>query len=162
MRSMSVLSTAYFKARPSIMGKIIHPSSEEIRSAREAVGLTQTEASRLVRGTLRTWQGWETASGPSARKMHPGLFELFLMKVGRFCSTQELSMSEPLPPPYLSPNAPTIETVLASADTSHFLRNALLTCLDRDPVDAANDAQLLADLLRQRADRIAAACFKID
>lgn len=61
-------------------------------------------------------------------------------------------MSEPLPPPYMASNSPTIESVLASPGTSHFLRNALLTCLDRSPADAAHDAQILATLLRRRAE----------
>lgn len=143
------------------MNETISPSAEEIRAAREAVGLTQTDASRLVCGTLRTWQGWETASGPSARKMHPGLWELFLVKVGRFCLNKELVVSETRAN-YQVSNAPTVESVIASPATSHFLRNALLSCLDRDPVDAANDAEILAKLLRERADQVAAVCLKID
>lgn len=63
---------------------------------------------------------------------------------------------------YQVSNAPTVESVIASPATSHFLRNALLSCLDRDPVDAANDAEILAKLLRERADQVAAVCLKID
>lgn len=36
-----------------------NPSPEQIRATREAVGLTQTAAARLVNATLRAWQGWE-------------------------------------------------------------------------------------------------------
>lgn len=58
------------------------PTPAEVRAAREAAGLTQTEAARLVHGTLRGWQGWEASpTDPGARRMHPGLWELFCGKV---------------------------------------------------------------------------------
>lgn len=57
------------------------PAPDEVRAARDAAGLTQTQAATLVHGTLRAWQGWEAPEGePSARRMHPGLWELFLLK----------------------------------------------------------------------------------
>lgn len=57
------------------------PLPAEVRAAREKAGLTQTEAAALVHGTLRAWQGWEAPTGqPDARKMHPGLWELFQLK----------------------------------------------------------------------------------
>lgn len=56
------------------------PAPTEVRDARRQAGLTQTEAAELVRGTLRAWQGWEASEGPSARRMHPGLWELFQLK----------------------------------------------------------------------------------
>lgn len=40
-----------------------NPSPEQIRATREAAGLTQTAAARLVNSTLRAWQGWEAPSG---------------------------------------------------------------------------------------------------
>ena len=62
-------------------GPFSTPTPVEIRAAREAAGLTQTEAAELVRGTLRAWQGWEAPAGqPDARRMHPGLWELFQLK----------------------------------------------------------------------------------
>lgn len=39
--------------------------------------LTQSEAARVVGSKLRTWQQWEAGS----RKMHPGLWELFNIKI---------------------------------------------------------------------------------
>jgi len=36
-----------------------HPSTEEIRAAREAAGLSQTAAGARVHAPLRTWQDWE-------------------------------------------------------------------------------------------------------
>lgn len=52
------------------------PTPEEIKSARERAGLTQTQAAYLVHGTMRAWQEWEAGN----RKMHPGLWELFNIK----------------------------------------------------------------------------------
>lgn len=42
---------------------------------------------------------------------------------------------------------PTIDEVLADLATSGWMKNALLSALSRDPVDAANDAELLYQLL---------------
>lgn len=53
------------------------PAPAEIRAAREAAGLTQTQAAHLVHGTLRAWQEWEAGN----RRMHPGLWELFRLKL---------------------------------------------------------------------------------
>jgi putative transcriptional regulator len=62
-------------------GPSANPAPEEVRAAREAAGLTQTQAAALVYGTLRAWQGWEAPQGqPDARRMHPGLWELFRIK----------------------------------------------------------------------------------
>ena len=55
------------------------PAPAEILAAREAAGLTQTEAAAVIYSTLRTWQDWEAG----ARRMHPGLFELFQLKTKR-------------------------------------------------------------------------------
>lgn len=38
--------------------------------------------------------------------------------------------------------------------TSTWLKNSLTTALNRDPVDAVNDAELLAMVLGHRADKI--------
>ena len=55
------------------------PSPAEVRAAREAAGLTQTEAAAAIYSTLRTWQDWEAGKA----RMHPGLWELFGLKVAR-------------------------------------------------------------------------------
>lgn len=57
-------------------GPSANPSPEEVRAAREAAGLTQTEAAALIHCTLRGWQEWEAGN----RRMHPGLWELFRIK----------------------------------------------------------------------------------
>jgi DNA-binding transcriptional regulator YiaG len=53
-----------------------NPSPEEIKSARLAAGLTQTQAARLVHGTCRMWQYWEAGE----RRMHPAIWQLFLLR----------------------------------------------------------------------------------
>lgn len=60
------------------------PTPAEIKAARETAGLTQTEAAAKIGGTLKAWQNYEadTSSGEH-RRMHPGLFELFLIKTGQ-------------------------------------------------------------------------------
>lgn len=49
---------------------------------------------------------------------------------------------------------PTIDQILADPSASLWLRNALLAALSRDPVDAANDADVLARLLDRRCREI--------
>lgn len=55
------------------------PEPAEIAAARATAGLTQTEAAEKIHGTLRSWQDYEGGQ----RRMHPGLFELFLIKTGQ-------------------------------------------------------------------------------
>jgi hypothetical protein len=42
---------------------------------------------------------------------------------------------------------PSAQEILSDPACSHWLRNALATALKRDPVDAANDADVLANVL---------------
>jgi hypothetical protein len=53
-------------------------------------------------------------------------------------------------PTYHLPAAPDAEALLASASASFWLKDALRAALQRDPVDAANDAELLAAVLASR------------
>ena len=53
------------------------PSPVEIKEARVAAGLTQTEAAALVLSKMRSWQNWESG----VREMHPAVWELFQIKV---------------------------------------------------------------------------------
>lgn len=58
-----------------------NPTPAEVRAAREKAGLTQTQAAQVIYSTLSAWQKWESEEGAAeARRMHPGLFELFLIK----------------------------------------------------------------------------------
>jgi hypothetical protein len=46
---------------------------------------------------------------------------------------------------------PSISELLASHSVSHWLKAALSSAVDRDPVDAARDSELLAAVLVARA-----------
>ena len=59
-----------------------NPTPAEVRSAREAAGLTQVQAAALVHASARNWQQWEQEEGANVRRMHPGLWELFRLKTG--------------------------------------------------------------------------------
>jgi hypothetical protein len=48
------------------------------------------------------------------------------------------------------PRLPTVEELLSDPSTSFWVRNALTSALLRDPVDAANDAEILARLLDEQ------------
>jgi len=49
---------------------------------------------------------------------------------------------------------PSIDAVLADPAASYWLKTALRSALGRDPVDAANDSEVLARLLVERCDKI--------
>lgn len=53
-----------------------NPTPAEIRAARVAAGLTQTEAGAVIYCAMRTWQDWELGN----RRMHPAFWELWKMK----------------------------------------------------------------------------------
>lgn len=57
-------------------GPASNPAPEAIRAAREAAGMTQTEAALLVHASLRAWQQWESGD----RRMNPGLWSLFRIR----------------------------------------------------------------------------------
>ena len=57
-----------------------NPTHAEVRAARKAAGLTQAQAAALVYATPRNWQQWEQQEGANVRRMHPGLWELFIIK----------------------------------------------------------------------------------
>ena len=59
--------------------KIKPPSPTEIRTARVAAGLTQTQAATLVMASMRGWQDWEHGK----RSMPPGLWYLFRLLTGQ-------------------------------------------------------------------------------
>ncbi|WP_093255386.1 hypothetical protein [Rubrimonas cliftonensis] len=50
-----------------------------------------------------------------------------------------------------------LESVLSDYAASFWLKHALRTALDRDPIDAARDAEILARVLAERCDTILAA-----
>lgn len=56
-----------------------NPTPDEIFGVRINAKLTQQQAAEIVHSGLRTWQQWEAGD----RRMHPALFELFLLKTGQ-------------------------------------------------------------------------------
>jgi hypothetical protein len=49
---------------------------------------------------------------------------------------------------------PGIDEVLVDPAASYWLKTALRSALGRDPVDAANDSEILARLLEERCNQI--------
>ncbi len=58
------------------------------------------------------------------------------------------------------PNHDEIPQLLADPGLSDWFKRALRSALERDPVDAANEAELLCDVLDQRARAVAAEALK--
>lgn len=63
--------------RSRVKSPASNPEPESILAARTNAGLTQTQAAELIYSALRTWQQWEAGD----RRMHPGLWELFNIKI---------------------------------------------------------------------------------
>ena len=55
------------------------PTPADVKSARAAVGLTQTQAAALIYKKLLAWQRYESGN----RSMDVALYELFLIKTGQ-------------------------------------------------------------------------------
>jgi DNA (cytosine-5)-methyltransferase 1 len=64
-----------------------NPSTEEIRAARDALGLTQQEAAKVVHSSLNAWQQWEQG----VRRMHPAFWNLFQLKTKRTLKAAQAS-----------------------------------------------------------------------
>jgi hypothetical protein len=56
--------------------------------------------------------------------------------------------------PFETSDLPEIDEVLADPAASYWLKDALRSALPRDPVDAANDSDVLARLLERRCRAI--------
>jgi transcriptional regulator with XRE-family HTH domain len=54
------------------------PSPDQLKLTRNSLGYTQKEAAELVHVSVRAWQLWESGE----RNISPGIWELFLIKVG--------------------------------------------------------------------------------
>jgi hypothetical protein len=65
-------------------------------------------------------------------------------------------MLRPVPESQTDSVLPTIEAVLSDPAASSWLCQALRSALSRDPVDAANDSEVLARLLDRRCRQILA------
>ncbi len=55
------------------------PTPAQIKQVRTLAGLTQKQAAEMCHVTLGGYQHWEYG----VRKMHPGLFELLVIKIDR-------------------------------------------------------------------------------
>ncbi len=64
------------RSRVSLQAR--NPSPGQIRAARLEAGLTQAQAADLINATASAWESWEQG----LRRMHPGLWELFRIKLG--------------------------------------------------------------------------------
>ena len=51
--------------------------------------------------------------------------------------------------------------ILADPATSYWLRDAIVSAIERDPLDAERDALVLADLLTKRLDALVARHFPL-
>ena len=70
--------------RSRVKSPASNPHPDEIVGMRINAGLTQQQAAALVHSTARTWQNWESdLNSTENRRMHPGLWELFLIKTGQ-------------------------------------------------------------------------------
>lgn len=58
-----------------------NPKPEEIRAAREAARLSQTEAAELCFSTLRSWQNWEAGEAAGGSRMHPAIWAYWKSQV---------------------------------------------------------------------------------
>lgn len=70
------------------------------------------------------------------------------------CAVCGCGQLEPLPLAEHDDDLPTIEQIVADPAGSSWLKRALGAALTRDPVDAANDAEVLAQLLDRRCRQI--------
>lgn len=61
-----------------------HPAPEEIKAARLAAGLNQTQAGALISASRRAWQNWEApVDSPSHRNMPVAKWRLFCIELER-------------------------------------------------------------------------------
>ena len=70
----------------------------------------------------------------------------------KYCAACESETLVPFIPAQYE--TPTVSCVLADRSTSSWLRNALSAALTRDPVDAANDAEVMASVLNSRCQQL--------
>jgi hypothetical protein len=66
---------------------------------------------------------------------------------------QKLNMPKPTPNTYTDLDNEII-SVLSDPSTSYWLKRAIWVLIERDPVDAANDAEVLAKLIEKRCASI--------
>jgi DNA-binding transcriptional regulator YiaG len=60
-----------------VFKQMTSPTPADIIARRTENNLSQVAAARMVCVTVSTWRAWEYGQNP----MHPGLYELFLLKL---------------------------------------------------------------------------------
>ncbi len=71
----------------------ITPTPDQVRAARMAAGLSQSQAAALIDGTTRSWQGYECDIGaPDHRRMHSGLWRLFRARTAVLAGAPALAL----------------------------------------------------------------------
>lgn len=58
-----------------------NPRSAELRALRTAANLSVQDCAELVHASAKKWEEWENGQDDGNSGMHPGLWELFLVKV---------------------------------------------------------------------------------
>lgn len=56
-----------------------NPTPEQVKAARAAARLTQSQAAAMVHTGISSWQEYEG----NRKRMHPAMFQLFLIKTGQ-------------------------------------------------------------------------------
>lgn len=59
------------------------PTPQEVRAAREKAGDTIAAAAARIIGSESAWKKWESLDATENRRMHPGLFKLYLITTGQ-------------------------------------------------------------------------------
>jgi len=70
------------------------PRPEEIIALRAQLGLTQTQAGKVIHASLKAWQQWEAGD----RRMHPAFWELFRKKTRASLPAAAPAPAAPEPP----------------------------------------------------------------
>lgn len=108
--------------------------------AAEAAAMYAEVSARAL--ALRAELGWLTPSAQGSNAFQAFAADMPLPRAAEGIEAAAAPLQDAL----------TAEGLLASPATSFWLRACLASALERDPVDAANDAELLAQLLTSRAD----------
>ena len=66
------------------------------------------------------------------------------------CTSYHDAMTCPVCTKHRKPKYPTAEDVAASPSTSYWLQDAIKAAIQRDPVDALGDAEILVAVLQRR------------
>lgn len=75
----AVSKTSHRGREKGAIGNSRVPTPAEIRDARLKAGDTQLKASRRILGSDKAFETYETSSPTENRRMHPGLFKLYLI-----------------------------------------------------------------------------------